>query len=496
MKQRFTILGSLFLLIVILIGLNAISFVQKAKEPDREFAPNRSSYNSGATGTRAFYTMLAETGRQVTRWQRPPEDIKTETKNKPAVFIVIGPLRREFSDTEATRLLEWVSEGGRLIVIDRDPPPALVKTTANWEISFTQAEAFPQFSTDPANQAEMSADTLAARPRQPTIYSHGVIAAQPSRFASSIRLTRPNVFDIPETSVEEETDDSAESTEPEPREKDNAERQHDFFQAAESESNPEDPPANSPGREGERPVNPNPKSPDLEVAWFKGPVSHFTSGDRMLLVDVPYGAGEIAYLSDPFVVANGGIDMADNARLAMNLAASRQGLIAFDEYHHGFGAENNRILEYFESTPVTAIFLQLIALAAVAIYSQGRRFARHVPMPEPDRRSKLEYISAMAELQQRTRAFDLAIENIYSDFRRRAARHFGLDGTRVTLTELASSIAERTGLDRAEIEQTLRRCEDIIHGEAANKNESLRLAKYIRQLEELLRLRRSGRAGK
>lgn len=495
MRQRFTLFGSLIFLIVLLIVLNAASFVQKARQPDTEAAPDRSSYNSGATGTRAFYTILEETGRKVTRWQQPPENLKMAGKNKPSTFIVIGPLRRPFDDNDVTRLLEWVKDGGRLVVIDRDPPPPLVVTTAEWDLAFSAAAAVPGNGTDPGNQPDMTADTLAARPRQPTIYTRNVIAAQPSRYAPAVNFKRHKSFVVSDP-TNFKVEESAPKPDQNPTDTTGTEPgAHDFFAAGETEETPEEASdaTQSSGDEQPTTTSEDEGSEQMEAAWFKGPVSHLASGDRNLLIDVPYGAGEIVYLSDPFIVANGGIDMADNSRLAINIAASLPGIIAFDEYHHGYGAGNNRILEYFESTPVTAIFLQITALAAFAVYSQSRRFARPVPMPEPDRRSKLEYISAMAELQQRTRAYDLAIENIYADFYRRAARLFGLDAVRSARRELALRIAERIGADADDLEAMMRRCEDIVHGDAAGKREVEQLARRIREIEEMLKLWRSGR---
>jgi hypothetical protein len=197
-------------------------------------------------------------------------------------------------------------------------------------------------------------------------------------------------------------------------------------------------------------------------------------------------------LSDPFVVSNGGILMADNAQLAINLVDTG-GLIAFDEYHQGFGAGKNQIVEYFSGTPVIAIFFQLCALAVFVFYSRSRRFARPVPEPEPDRLSKLEYIAAMAELQRRTRAYDLALENIYSDFRRRVAKLFGVDNQLTPRREIAVRIAERTKRDPNEIEVFMQKCEDIAHGEPSSNKETLRLVGEIRELESELRLTRGGR---
>ena len=167
------------------------------------------------------------------------------------------------------------------------------------------------------------------------------------------------------------------------------------------------------------------------------PFVHLANDEKNLLVDFPYGAGKIVYLTDPYIVANGGINLVDNAQLAVNIVASGDGLIAFDEYHQGYGANENQLLGYFAGTPVVAIFLQLAALIGLLFYSQSRRFARALPENEPNRLSKLEYVAAMAELQQRTKAFDLAIENIYTDFRRRVSRSFGVDNFTTKRDDLA-----------------------------------------------------------
>ena len=123
-------------------------------------------------------------------------------------------------------------------------------------------------------------------------------------------------------------------------------------------------------------------------------------------------------------------------------------------------------------------------------------FARALSEHVPDRLSKLEYVSAMAELQQRTRAFDLAIENVYTDFRRRVARFLGIDNYRTTRNEIAKSIAERAKLDLLDVEDTLFKCEDIIHGEPTSKAEVLRLTVKLREFEGKLGMTRTTKVKK
>ena len=228
-----------------------------------------------------------------------------------------------------------------------------------------------------------------------------------------------------------------------------------------------------------------------ETAVLPAPVVHLSVDTRNILVDVPYGAGQIVFLSDPYIVANGGINLVDNAQLAINVIASREGIIAFDEYHQGYGSNNNRFLQFFAGTPVVPVFLQIVLLVGLVFFSQSRRFARAVPEPEPNRLSKLEYVSAMAELQQRTKGYDLAIENIYTDFRRRVSRLVGVDALKTRRQDLALLIVERLPDENAEeIEQLMQKCEDVMHGDKTNKKEVLRLTTRLRELEAKLGLQR------
>ncbi len=435
MKDKFLIFFGILILIIALIGLNAVSFVQQEKMPDSEFSPNRSTYNTGATGTRAFFDLLAETGRNPVRWQEPPSALNDSRTNKPSTFVIIGKTRREFTDDEISHIFRWVTDGGQLVIIDREPPADLIATTANYSISATPAALPPFFNTDPSDRKQMTAETKAAKAVQPTVFTKSINAVQPSQFASSVKFERfANTAQPP---TDEEADEEIESP--------------------------------------------------AQIA----PVIHLANNEKNLLIDFPFGAGKIIFLTDPYIVSNGGISLVDNAQLGINITASRGGIIAFDEYHQGYGANENRLLSYFAGTPLMAIFLQFAALIAFILYSQSRRFARPLPADEPNRLSKLEYVAAMAELQRRTKGFDLALENIYTEFRRRVTRLLGVDNRTTPRKDLAQMIAERLNTDEFEIYQLMKKSEDVAHGEATNKKEVLDLVSRLRDLEERLGLKRA-----
>ena len=493
MRQKLFIFFSLILLAVLLVVLNAASYVQQDKVPDNEMRPNRSTYNTGATGTRAFYDLLAETGRKPIRWQEPPSALFNSSRNAPQTFVVIGETRREFTDDEVEKLLQWVSEGGRLVLIDRQPHTQLLSTTANWSVKVKLTEDLA-FGVDPSNQTQMTDKVTAAKPVQPSVFTRGVVAVQPSRFASSISLeffSSEQVGNftvappVPASRFEIQYNYEPPKPTPKPAERGQGVR-------LENEDSPPETLSGEKFKIGEDAVE-NTEDEEVETPALGAPVVHLANDKKTLLVDMPYGLGEIVFLSDPYIVSNAGISLVDNAQLAINIVASRGGIIAFDEYHQGYGSNENRLLAYFEGTPVLAIFLQILLLVGVILVSQSRRFARPLPPQEPNRLSKLEYVSAMAELQQRTRAYDLALENIYSDFRRRASRYVGADSFRTPRRELAAMLAEKSGLNAAELEELMFKCEEIIHGEPTTRREVLRLAARLREIEEKIGLKRRRR---
>jgi hypothetical protein len=308
----------------------------------------------------------------------------------------------------------------------------------------------------------MTSSTDAAKPVQPTIFTAGVNAVQSSRFAGWVS------FEPAEGKTMYGYGNGSSR----------------LFESLGDDSMEPPPAAKAPTAK---------RDEDDHAQLPKAPVVHIAGNQKNLLVDVPYGSGRIVFLADPYIVSNAGINIVDNSHLAINLVSTTSGTIAFDEYHQGYGTNANKLFQYFEGTPVIAIFVQCALLIGLIFVSQSRRFARPVPEIEPDRLSKLEYVAAMAELQRRTRAYDLAIENVYTDFRRRTARSLGIDNLTSKHTEFAQLIAERTGMNSADILETMLSCEAIVQGEPTTTSETVSLIARIRDIEDHLGLRRSKR---
>jgi hypothetical protein len=464
MRQRLVIVITILVVVVILIGLNAASYVKVEQPVDTELAPDRSTFNSGATGTRAFYDFLHESGYQVTRWRESPSSLFNFNGTKPTTFVVVGRPLVRFEKSEIDEVLRWVEDGGRLVIIDRNPDRGLLPPSDHWTIS-THVWTYPRFDLDAANFDQMTAGVKSLAPSQPTGMARGVETILPSRFAGTIAIESKT-----ETNAKEK---SAKKVDEAPGPGDTSERSEDF------DSSPD----------------PTPESPTIVVTTPQtesakvspAPVVHFGEERGALLIDYPHGQGRIILLSDPYIVANNGISRADNLQLAINVVIGGGGLVAFDEYHQGRVAAHNALIQYFQGTPVMAICGQLALIGLAIVWSRGRRFARPLPLPHVDRHSSLEFVASMAELQQRAKAHDLALENIYGRVRRVLVRHAGLSNNSPR-AEIAARVAARSGFARAELELLMRKCEETINGAPTNSKETLRLVKRLRRIESKLGL--------
>src|SRR5205085_691136 len=388
MRQRLLIVITLIVVVVILVLLNAATYVKVEPQADSEANPDRSTFNAGATGARALFDFLHESGHDVVRWRESTDGLLSFSGPKPSTIVVIGEVRIPFSMTEKKELLHWIEGGGRLVMIDRTPDPKLLPDSGQWAIR-TQVINIPWYDLDPTNFVEMTRDVKTIAPSQPTLLAHEVESVLPSRFAGAITIA-PRVAPDKKKNSNSNDNSSAGSG--------------DGPDEEEFEPSPEPTPSAVGGK------NPITISP--------APIVSFASDRGSLLIDYPHGKGRIVLLADPYIVANNGINRADNLQLAINVVVGSGGLVAFDEFHQGRAATQNALIQYFAGTPILAICAQLGLIGLAIVWSRGTRFARPLPLPQVDRRSSLEFVASMAELQQRAKAHDLALENIYTRVRR------------------------------------------------------------------------------
>jgi len=478
MRQRLTVILMFVVIIGLLVIINSLSHVQEDETRDLEIAPNRSTYHSGPTGTRALHDFLNESGYSVMRWREPLAKLMSRSGQMVRTLVVVGDTRLPLEQEDIDVLRGWVADGGRLVIVDRTPNTGLLSNTG-WAINLSEGK-FPGLDINPGDVSQMTLDVSEVKPVQPTVVTNDIESIMPSRFASRFVIAaapkpspvagigpgqRGTVVAMPSPTPEEE----------------------DGWV----------PPS---GELPEEVTTPTASSSPIAIVDNEdyevnvAPIAHVADAQGALLVDYAYGDGRVVLMSDPYVIANGGILLKDNLMLAINMVGGPRtsDLIAFDEYHQGRGIARNAFASYFAGTPVLPIAGQLVLLVLVVLWSNGRRFARPLPLTQVDRRSSLEFVASMAELQERSRAYDLAIENIYTRIRRVLARHAGVDYNS-SRSEIAQRIAERSTIDRNALETLMRQCEEAINGEPITARQSIHLVKRLREIEGDLGLRMRSR---
>jgi hypothetical protein len=217
------------------------------------------------------------------------------------------------------------------------------------------------------------------------------------------------------------------------------------------------------------------------------PTYHVGDAESAVLADFKVGEGRIVLLADPFVVANNGISQSDNVILALNLVADRPGAsIGFDEYHHGYGSSRSEgLMSYFDGTPVPWMMWQGALIIALVIYTRGRRFGRPIPLRHERRTTNLEFVSSMANITRLARASDVAMQSIYSEFRKRLCRYASAPSS-VDDSTLASSVARRSKMEAGELNDLLARCENVARGAAVSDAELFELVRRVRDVETAL----------
>jgi hypothetical protein len=426
MRSYFAGAVTIIIVIAVLVGLSAAGAIEFNRPTENEFAPIRSTYNSGQTGTRAIYQLLEESGTPVARWRKHYSSLEAEAED--SILVIIGPFQsgQKISEEEAFALQVWISTGGRALIISRSP----FDQFGDPAIRAKAPEKLPVHYETPEQFIDRESDELIA---QPTELTRGIRGLALSDFATRMIFHPQDRAKAARTGVVE--------TAPSPEE--------------------------------------------YSAPALYAPVIHLGDKDGAALADFTYGEGRVIFLSDPFVVANNGIARGGNLTLAMNMLRSMGSpdrRIFFDEFHHGYYEGGNPLVNYVRGTPAPWLLLQGLGLSLLIVYTYSRRFARPLPLPQVDRHSPLEFVGSMANLQQAAQARELALENIYPRFKAGLCRRLGLSSRASRDEIVAGARRRRLAISEIELRQTLSDAEVTLAGEPIDDARLLALVSRMRRI--------------
>ena len=197
------------------------------------------------------------------------------------------------------------------------------------------------------------------------------------------------------------------------------------------------------------------------------PLLRNAHGD-VLAVRMAVGSGQLIALSDPLVLCNGYLRLADNGRFAADLIALAPsgGAVLFDEFHHGQIAGNAPAATAWVLTAWGAALTLAVLIIVGGLALRGRAFGPPIPLRQAADRSSAEYAAAVGSLLHRTGARRVTLETLLSATRRSVAERVGL-GRATPSGQVLETIAQRSPAAAAELSRAEAELPSAVTSEAA-----------------------------
>ncbi len=192
------------------------------------------------------------------------------------------------------------------------------------------------------------------------------------------------------------------------------------------------------------------------------------AGGDVLAVRMAVGSGQLIAMTDPLVLCNGYLRLADNGRFAADLIAltPNGGAVLFDEFHHGQIAGNAPTATAWVLTPWGAALALAVIIIVAGLALRGRAFGPPIPLRQAGDRSSAEYAAAVGSLLHRTGARRVTLETLLAATRRTVAERVGL-GHETPSGQVLETIAQRSPAAAAEIARAEAELPSALNSEAA-----------------------------
>ncbi len=184
-----------------------------------------------------------------------------------------------------------------------------------------------------------------------------------------------------------------------------------------------------------------------------------------------------------------------NLPLVVNIAQeatkAQKGSIAFDEYHHGIGFDDNTPAGKegvwgVVPIPLKLALLHLILVGGFVLYSGNRRFGHPLPLNVANLRPSTDYATALAGFWRRSKAGDIAFLILYDKFLSDLARLLNAPNSLPeTLLPLVQSHQPTVG---GELQAIFAEGEEIRAGKRIKEEEMFGLVQRVENLRRAIPL--------
>lgn len=187
-------------------------------------------------------------------------------------------------------------------------------------------------------------------------------------------------------------------------------------------------------------------------------VAHMEASGQPVLISLQRGLGRVFAITTLEPFTNAGLKDEGSASLVYNLVlagAGRDGVVAFDEYHHGF-RQTPSIEAWLTSSRAGWAILYSALVVFLFLLIGGRRFGAPTPLPEHiARRTTAEYIHALANLKRRAGRRSAVLAHYKDRLKRHLGRAYRVDPDLPDRPFMLELSAYRPGLDKERLARLL-----------------------------------------
>lgn len=225
-----------------------------------------------------------------------------------------------------------------------------------------------------------------------------------------------------------------------------------------------------------------------EATWQVGNPAHrvdYTCAGQPAVVEYNWGKGHAVWWASSTPLENGTLARAQDLDLLLNSLGPRDGHhFYWDESLHG---DIRSTWSYASGTSWTLLWIGLIVLAILVIFSFSRRSGPVRALPPVVRATPIEFLDALGSLYRNAGASSTAVAIALERFRRRGLRLCGLRGKQMDAANLAIVLRRRFPQIDADLEAALAACEEAAWGDTIQPREALKLIQKLHGHEEKMR---------
>ncbi len=206
---------------------------------------------------------------------------------------------------------------------------------------------------------------------------------------------------------------------------------------------------------------------------------------RAVVISYPYAKGRIIWWASSMPLENASIQTDDNLALLLNsVGTPAERRVIWDESLHG---ARPSLWSYTEHTPLFLVWWQMAGVAALLLFSYGRRSGPLRPDPVVSRTAPLEFVRSLGSLYHKAGATNIPVSVAYQRFRHMLERETGI-GREHSTSEAADLILSRFSGEMPGLKAHMQAAADAAYQQPLSERKALALVQALQTDEHKLRM--------